>query len=203
MILICKAFSNILVEKTVNELLRSLLLQSQSDGARFTKLLSSLPTFEQRNLLYALLQIISKEHLSTAIITEADSSWWKSDAKVVSGAAGLIKSLVNNEEPRKAQLLSWLTSSTGAGVGEGIAIRRAVVTALAEGKSDMETVLEKSLQQLGDQLYIKHTPTMQQEGASLESCLFVMFTNYIEQFIPRFYFSLQARSTENLRFVLQ
>jgi len=61
-------------------------------------------------------------------------------------------------------LLSWLTSSTGAGVGEGIAIRRAVVAALAEDKSDMETVLEKSLQQLGDQLYIKHTPTMQQEG---------------------------------------
>ncbi|TVY53561.1 DNA replication checkpoint protein tel2 [Lachnellula cervina] len=161
--LLTKTFRLGYTEKTVNELLKSLLLQSQSDGARFTKLLSSLPTFEQRNLLYALLQIISKEHLSTAIITEADSSWWKSDAKVVSGAAGLIKSLVNNEEPRKAQLLSWLTSSTGAGVGEGIAIRRAVVTALAEGKSDMETVLEKSLQQLGDQLYIKHTPTMQQE----------------------------------------
>ncbi|TVY88746.1 DNA replication checkpoint protein tel2, partial [Lachnellula willkommii] len=55
----------------------------------------------------------------------------------------------------------WIADGTG--VGEGIAIRRAVVTALAEDKSDMETVLEKSLQQLGDQLYIKHTPTMQQE----------------------------------------
>jgi telomere length regulation protein len=155
-----------LLEKTIAELLKSLLLQSQNEDARFTKLLSSLPTFEQRNVLYALLQIISKEHLSTSFTTEADSSWWKSDVKVVSGAAGLIKILVANEETRKNQLLSWLTSSTGAGVGEGIAIRRAVVAALAEDKSDMETILEKSLQQLGDQLYIKHTPTMQQEGTS-------------------------------------
>jgi len=175
---VCKPFSNTLLEKTVNELLKSLLFQSQSDDTRFTNLLSSLPTFEQRNVLYALLQIISKEHLSTTITSEADSSWWKLDAKVVSGAAGLIKSLVNNEESRKTQLLSWLTSSTGACVGEGIAIRRAVVAALAEDKSDMEAVLEKSLQQLGDQLYIKHTPTMQQEGASLESCFFETLTNH-------------------------
>ncbi|TVY32662.1 DNA replication checkpoint protein, partial [Lachnellula subtilissima] len=161
--LLTKTFRLGYTEKTVNELLKSLLFQSQSDDTTFTKLLSSLPTFEQRNVLHALLQIISREHLSTTITSEADSSWWKSDAKVVSGAAGLIKSLVNNEESRKTQLLSWLTSSTGAGVGEGIAIRRAVVAALAEGKSDMEAVLEKSLQQLGDQLYIKHTPTMQQE----------------------------------------
>ncbi|TVY48994.1 DNA replication checkpoint protein [Lachnellula occidentalis] len=161
--LLTKTFRLGYTEKTVNGLLKSLLLQSQGDSTRFTHLLSSLPSFEQRNVLYALLQIISKEHLSTTITTEADSSWWKSDAKVVSGAAGLIKSLITNEESRKTQLLSWLTSSTGAGVGEGIAIRRAVVAALAEDKSDMETVLEKSLQQLGDQLYIKHAPTMQQE----------------------------------------
>jgi telomere length regulation protein len=144
------------------------LLQSRNDGAQFTRLLSSLPTFEQRNVLYAVLQIVSKEHLSAAVTTEADASWWKSDAKAVSGAAGLIKSLVANEESRKNLLISWLTGSTGAGVGEGIAIRREVVAALAHDKSDIETILEKSLQQLGDQLYIRHTPTMQQEGTTLK-----------------------------------
>jgi telomere length regulation protein len=142
------------------------LLGSRNNGAQFTRLISSLPTFEQRNVLYAVLQIVSKEHLSAAITTEADASWWKSDAKVVSGAAGLIKLLVANDEPRKNFLLAWLTGSTGAGVGEGIAIRRAVVAALADDKTDIEAILEKCLQQLGDQLYIRHTPTMQQEGIS-------------------------------------
>lgn len=153
-----------LPEKIIQELLKALLLQGQNNETRFTKLISSLPTFEQRNVIYATLQIASREYLSTAITTEADAFWWKSNAKAVSGGAGLVKLLMANEESRKTQLLSWLTSSTGAGVGEGIAIRRAVVAALSEDKADIETILEKSLQQLGDQLYIKHTPTMQQEG---------------------------------------
>ncbi|TVY71236.1 DNA replication checkpoint protein tel2, partial [Lachnellula suecica] len=160
--LLAKSFRLGYTEKVIHELLKSLLLQNHNDNGQFTKLLSSLSNFEQRNVLYAVLQIISKEHLSAVVTTEADSSWWKSDAKTVSGAAGLIKSLVA-EDSRKTQLISWLTSSTGAGVGEGIAIRRAVLAALADDKSDMENILEKSLQQLGDQLYIKHTPTMQQE----------------------------------------
>jgi hypothetical protein len=35
---------------------------------------------------------------------------------------------------------------------------------LSRDKSDIQAVLEKSLQQFGDQLYIKHTPTLQQDG---------------------------------------
>lgn len=64
----------------------------------------------------------------------------------------------------KEHLVSWLTSSSGAGLGDGIAIRRAVVVVLSREKTDIETVLDKSLQQFGDQLYIKHTPTIQQDG---------------------------------------
>ena len=70
-------------------------------------------------------------------------------------------------EARKSHIITWLTSSSGAGVGDGISIRRSVIVALAEDKNDIEMVLEKSLKQFGDQLYIKHTPTMQQEGIFL------------------------------------
>ena len=72
--------------------------------------------------------------------------------------------VVNNQEFRKIQVVSWLTSSSGAGVGESIAIRRASVVALSVSKNDLEAIFEKSLQQFGDQLYIRHTPIMQQEG---------------------------------------
>jgi telomere length regulation protein len=61
-------------------------------------------------------------------------------------------------------LILWLTSSSGAGVGSSIAIRRAAIAALSVDRTDAEAILDKSLRQFGDQLYIKHTPTMQQEG---------------------------------------
>lgn len=130
----------------------------------FEKLLDSLSNIEQRRVLYAILKLLSAEYLSAAVTTEDTPTWWQSDASVVSAAAGLIALLVSKSECRKTQLISWLTSSSGAGVGEGIAIRRAALVAIAANKSDVESVLDKSLQQFGDKLYIKHTPTLQQEG---------------------------------------
>jgi telomere length regulation protein len=98
------------------------------------------------------------------VTSEADKDWWRADTTVVSACAGLLHLILCTEESRKSQIMIWLTGSSGAGVGDGIAIRRAVLAALAAENPDMETVLGKSLQQFGDQLYIKHTPTMQQEG---------------------------------------
>jgi telomere length regulation protein len=149
-----------------------MILQSQGGVAQFNRLLNELPSFEQRNVLFTILQTLSAKHLSLSITTEDNSTWWKSDAKVVSGAAGLIKSLIAGEESRKNQLLSWLTNPSGAGIGEGIAIRRAVVSVVAADKSDVETLLEKSSQQFGDQLYIRHTPTSQQEGTKAQMVYF-------------------------------
>jgi telomere length regulation protein len=102
--------------------------------------------------------------LSATIEFEDRPIWWKFDADVVSAAAALISLVLNNQDSRRAALISWLTSSSGAGVGEGIAIRRASITALSGSKNDMEAIFDKSLQQFGDQLYIRHTPIMQQEG---------------------------------------
>lgn len=157
--------SNTFLGTIVHELLNSLILDSEDEGTRFTTLLNNLSIFEQRNILYAALQDISKHHLSAPITTEDDPSWWNSDSKIISGASGLIKLLVASNEARRDQLIAWLTSSTGAGMGEGVAIRRAVMACIAEDKSDMEAVLDKSIQQLGDQLYIRHTSSMQQDGA--------------------------------------
>ncbi|RDL34736.1 Telomere length regulation protein [Venustampulla echinocandica] len=147
----------------VHELLNSLVLDSEDEGGRFTRLLNNLSIFEQRNVLYAALQDISKHHLSSPITTEDDTSWWNPDSKIVSGASGLVKLLVTGDESRRNQLIAWLTNSSGAGMGEGVAIRRAVIACIAEDKSDIEAVLDKSIQQFGDQLYIRHTSSMQQD----------------------------------------
>jgi telomere length regulation protein len=131
---------------------------------RFDKLLGCLASFDQRNFIQGILQLVSREYLSAPVLLEDYLNWWKSDADVVSAVAGLIYLVLNDQDSRKTYLNSWLTSSSGAGVGEGIAIRRASVIALSRSKNDMESVFEKSLQQFRDQLYIRHTPIMQQEG---------------------------------------
>lgn len=110
------------------------------------------------------MQLVSREYLSAPILFEDHLNWWKSDADVVSAVAGLVNLVLNDQDSRKTYLKTWLTSSSGAGVGEGIAIRRSSVVALSRSKHDMEFVFERSLQQFGDQLYIKHTPVIQQEG---------------------------------------
>lgn len=163
-----KLTANGFVENVLKEVLTSLLLRSSDSSTIFLRLIDGLPDFEQRNVLYTVLKIISKDYLSVTVTSNGDSRWWQSDATVVSAAAGLIKKIIANEEIRKTQLITWLTGSSGAGVGDGIPIRRAAITAISGDKNNLETVLEKSLQQFGDQLYIRHTPILQQEGTILK-----------------------------------
>ena len=150
----------------VQEVLASLVLGHHDHSAQFKRLLDGLPSFEQRNLLYSVLKILPKVYLSASVEFEDDINWWHADEKMVAAAASLIILLMDDEELRKNQLITWLTSSSGAGVGDDIAIRRAAAAALSTDKTDIETILDKSLHQFGDQLYIRHTPTLQQEGMS-------------------------------------
>ncbi|KAF8863444.1 hypothetical protein BDZ45DRAFT_615754 [Acephala macrosclerotiorum] len=168
-------------ENIVKELLVSLVLEDVKYQFHFEKLLGSLSNIEQRNALYAILKLLSAEYLSAVVTTEDTPTWWQSDGSVVSAAAGLITLLVSKSDSRKAQLISWLTSSSGAGVGEGISIRRAALVVIAANKSDVESVLDKSLQQFGDKLYIKHTPTLQQE---VHAQILLLAAGYVHRTAP-------------------
>lgn len=156
----------ILTETILKEVLTSLLFQLQDFSVQFERLLSCLPNFEQRNLMYSLLKLVSRDYLSSIVTSEDDARWWQSDADITSAAAGLIALVLGNDESRKDHLMTWLTSSSGAGVGDGIAIRRSVLAAIATNKNDIEAIFDKSMKLLGDQLYIRHTPSLQQEGIS-------------------------------------
>ncbi|KAB8299171.1 hypothetical protein EYC80_001274 [Monilinia laxa] len=151
------------IDNIAKETMSSLLLQKEEDSRKFLKLYGYLPSFEQRNLLYTFLNLLSQDNLSLDITSEDDESWWQTNASIVSAAAKLISILVVDNELRKDHLIAWLTNSSGAGIGEGVAIRRAAIASLSKNKKDIETVLEKSLSQFGDTLYIRHAPTLQQE----------------------------------------
>lgn len=107
-----------------------------------------------------LIQRLAQRFLNSLEFEENEQS------PVLSAVAGLLRNVTEGNQDCKNQLINWCTASAGAGLGDAIGIRRAVLSALSQDKDSMVTVLEKSLSQFGDQLYIKHTPILQQEGES-------------------------------------
>jgi hypothetical protein len=83
---------------------------------------------------------------------------------MVGAAAAYLKLIIGGSDDRKEYVMTWLNSLSGAGVGEPLGIRRAVLSVFSNSKHDMETIFESSLRQFGDQLYIRHAPTIHQEG---------------------------------------
>lgn len=166
-------------DNIAKEILGSLLLQKEEHAAKFLKLYGYLPSFEQRNLLYTFLNLLSRDNLSLDITSEDDEKWWQANAVIVSAAAKLITMLIADNESRKDHLISWLTNSSGAGIGEGVAIRRAAIASISKSKKDMENILERSLSQFGDNLYIRHAPTLQQEGMLLQEIKYHCFANTV------------------------
>ncbi|KAK6603191.1 telomere length regulation protein [Botrytis cinerea] len=143
------------IDNIAKEILGSLLLQKEEDAAKFLKLYGYLPSFEQRNLLYTFLNLLSRDMLSLDITSEDDDTWWQANAIIISATAKLINMLTADND--------LVDKLFGAGMGEGVAIRRAAIVSLSKNKKDMESILERSLSQFGDNLYIRHAPTLQQE----------------------------------------
>lgn len=103
------------------------------------------------------------QHLSQKYLNRLSLEDTNPDDKV-SAVAGLLMEVALNDETKRDVLISWCASSSGAGVGDGVGIRRAVVAALARDREAITTVLEKSIAQFGDELYIRHSAMLQQDG---------------------------------------
>ncbi|KAI1335622.1 telomere length regulation protein-domain-containing protein [Xylariaceae sp. FL0016] len=146
-------------DKLIKVLFTGLLFRRGGTQDIFSEILNELPHLEQRKVLFTVLQSLSNEFFPS--VTQSTN---KDDSAVISAAAGAIKTIVQSAEAQKNNLLDWLTNSSGAGIGEGCGIRRAVLAALADDKDTMSMVLEKSIRQFGDQLYMKHTPMLQQDA---------------------------------------
>ncbi|KFY38918.1 hypothetical protein V495_06279 [Pseudogymnoascus sp. VKM F-4514 (FW-929)] len=144
------------------EAVLDLVLGAEDDLKVLQKLLDIIPTYEQKSVLNCALRLLVKRHLPSDA-NYGDVAWWKEDTARISAGAAYLGTIINGNTARKDLLLSWMTGLPGAGIGEPISIRRAAIAAVSQSKYDLEAVLEKSMQQFGDQLYIKHTPSMQQD----------------------------------------
>ncbi|KAH9994899.1 telomere length regulation protein-domain-containing protein [Xylariaceae sp. FL0662B] len=163
-------------ESLINAMFTDLLVNDIDGQAAFEKLLNFFPPLEQRKVLLLVLKLLSKNHLSSV-----DGSDATGHGPTICAAAGALRIIIGNDEARKDDLISWLTSGPGAGIGEGCGIRRAAIAVLAEDKEAMSVVLEKCLTQFGDQLYIKHSPTLQQEA---HAQVLLLSAGYVHRLAP-------------------
>ncbi|KAI9171279.1 DNA replication checkpoint protein tel2 [Paramyrothecium foliicola] len=144
-------------ETLVKVLIDDLLLSKESNVANFRDVCFRQSQISKK-IMYILLAHLSQKYLDRLALENSGP-----DA-TVSAATSVIQSVVDSDELRISHLVEWCTSASGAGIGNGIGIRRAVLAALAKNPATVSTVLEKSLAQFGDELYIKHAAALQQEA---------------------------------------
>lgn len=143
----------------VKLLLETLLLRKGSNPDNFRLLFDGIPKLDQRKVLLAVLGFLSEAHLNK--LGDCD---YAESIIVISAAAGIISAIVGEDQDKIGHLTSWLTSTSGAGLGEGVGIRRAVLAVVSQKKDNIVGVLEKIVAQFSDKLYIKHSPILQQNG---------------------------------------
>ncbi|KAK2769379.1 telomere length regulation protein [Colletotrichum kahawae] len=160
----------------MKQLIAGMLLGPEESRNAFFKLFGQFSQLEQKRTIFAVLK-----HLSEVFLNKLDDEETAKPSQIISAAVGIVDRLIANEESRKTHLVSWLTSSTGAGLGEGIGIRRAVLAALAQDKECTNLVLEKSINQFGDQLYIKHSPILQQQA---HAQVLLLSAGYVNRLSP-------------------
>lgn len=151
-----------MADTLVRYIIDQLLLSKDSTPAVFTKLCFLQPQ-RVKKIMDMLIQRLAQRFLNNVEFEENEQN------SVISAVASLLRNVTADDQNCRNQLISWCTVSAGAGLGDAIGIRRAVLSALSQERDSMVTVFEKSLSQFGDQLYIKHTPILQQEGEPGES----------------------------------
>ncbi|OCK84672.1 hypothetical protein K432DRAFT_319798 [Lepidopterella palustris CBS 459.81] len=186
-----KAFTLGYTDRIVGAILLA-FLDSRS-GSKLRNFLLKLPAHEQRQFLNSAMSVIARQYLSSLPETRDDTSLKPSRA--ISGSAGLIRELIGENEFLKDYLVSLLVSSTRSSIDSSLAVRRSAIAAISPDNGRLQKVMERSLELFGDQLYIRHTPTLQQEALAqvlLISC------GYIHRSEPMFLF-ITARSSNHLR----
>ncbi|ERT02162.1 hypothetical protein HMPREF1624_00460 [Sporothrix schenckii ATCC 58251] len=150
-------YPDTVVSSLVSDLI---LINAGLDNSTLSHILQHLPAHEQKKILFGVLKYAAETYLSPS----PDST--VVDTATVAAVASLIKNVADSSTTLREQLISWLLTNAAVGLINGIGIRRAVVVVVAETPKSLTEILQKSIAEFGDQLFIKHAPIIQQEGTS-------------------------------------
>ncbi|KAH7328868.1 telomere length regulation protein-domain-containing protein [Stachybotrys elegans] len=161
-------------ESLTTVVIEELLLSKNTDSQAFNKL-----CFHQshisKKIMHFLLDLMARKFLNNLILDD------NAPDPTVSAVAGVLRKVIEGDEARTNILIAWCTSSSGAGLGAGVGIRRAVLAALASNTAAITSVLEKSLAQFGDELYIRHAAILQQE---VHAQILLLSAGYVHRLSP-------------------
>jgi telomere length regulation protein len=143
----------------LEQIFDGLLLHTGFSDEKVSLLLDTMLQSEQKRIILGTLRILSTRYLNDLGNCEAPTA-----NRAIGAAVRVIERLVNNSDGRQASLVEWLTSYSGAGMGEAVGIRRAVFAVCGRNMELIARIFNDSLSQFGDELYIKHAPSLQQDG---------------------------------------
>ncbi|OJD29437.1 telomere length regulation protein [Diplodia corticola] len=144
---------------------------------------------EQRQVLFTLLNV-----LSSKLLAVRDENL-KETSRAISASVAFLQAVTNSNDTLKESLTQWLTNPTGGCANVSFGARRVAVAALQSDEDRMCKVLERSMEQFGDELFIRHTPILQQEALAQ---ILLMSSGYIHRMQPMLLFTL-ARSSVQMR----
>lgn len=137
-----------------------MLFQKPVHVSQYQALAAQLVRFQQRQFLNSVLGLIMKK------LIPAQSFGFENDTTdnklSIARSSAMLQTLVSIENSGyQEHLSSWLTRGTSA----PFALFRASLAVLPEDET--ETVLQKSWEQFGDKLFVRHGPVIQQEGSQI------------------------------------
>ncbi|KAI9714983.1 MAG: telomere binding protein [Chrysothrix sp. TS-e1954] len=170
-----KAFSLGYKDDLVKTVLEAHLLGSRSRVDELQSLISRLARHEQRYFLHCTMNYVCTDCLPRKSLVEP-----KGDSEIrdglIPGCVALVDAVISAPDTALRSMLSdWLLKSPGVGVE----MYRVALAALPE--DERAKVLQKSWEQFGDDLYIKHTPIMQQEALTQVLLLAVGYVHRVNR----------------------
>lgn len=169
-------------------------------GPLLQSLLQNLQVHEQRQILDQTFKVLSKTCLSLTSLPDFHDVSMETPS-TISAASALIVELIGDSEAVRAHLETWL-SDPALNASESFNVRRAAVSAFANASNGTANVLEDPIQELlektmkrfGDNLFIKHSPILQQEACAQ---ILLLLAGYAHRAQPMSLF-MMARSSAHL-----
>jgi telomere length regulation protein len=169
-------------------------------GPLLQSLLQNLQAHEQRQLLDQTFKVLSKQCLSLTSPPDFDDALTDTPSTISATSATIVE-LIGTSDATRAHLETWLSDPT-LNASESFVIRRAAVSAFAhasKGTANMledpvQDLMEKTMKRFGDNLFVKHSPILQQEACAQ---ILLLLAGYAHRAQPMSLF-IMARSSAHL-----
>ncbi|KAI4715505.1 hypothetical protein E4T48_08322 [Aureobasidium sp. EXF-10727] len=186
--------------RVVEEIHARVTFLSSESGSKLQSLLPSLQVHEQRQFLDQTFKILSKLCLPLMSPPDFDDHLAQTPSEIAATSATIIE-LMGDNETMRAHLEAWL-SDPALNASESFGLRRAAVAAFAHASTQATSMLEDPVQDLmekimkrfGDNLFVKHSPILQQEACAQ---ILLLLAGYAHRAQPMSLF-IMARSSAHL-----